>query len=197
MRPVVIVRDAFNNPTPGVAVTFTTPGNGSIEGASQTTNAGGIATVGGWTLGNTGTDTLRAIVTGSGISGNPAIFTAVSTAAPPVPTTFELTPATPFALTAIGATRQITAVVKDQNGNPLGGCRRDLDDEQRGGRHGRHHRSRDGNRERQRGCDRNVDGLTASVTVTVTQAATQVVKVSGTRRARRSTKPCRSPSSCR
>jgi hypothetical protein len=79
--PAVIVKDAFNNPKPGALVTFAAiPGNGSVTGASQTTNASGIATVGSWTLGNLGTDTLSATVTGAGINGNPAVFTAMSVA---------------------------------------------------------------------------------------------------------------------
>lgn len=79
--PAVVVKDTFNNPVPGVAVTFSVAaGNGSISGASQTTNASGIAAVGSWTLGNVGTDTLTATVTGSGITGNPAVFTATSMA---------------------------------------------------------------------------------------------------------------------
>jgi len=80
--PAVIVKDAFNNPKPGAAVTFAaSAGNGSVTGPSQTTNASGVATVGSWTLGNVGTDTLSATVTGAGISGNPAVFTATSQAA--------------------------------------------------------------------------------------------------------------------
>ena len=79
VRPAVIVRDMFNNPKPGAAVMFSAaPGNGVVTGASQTTNAGGIATVGSWMLGTLGTNTLGATVTGSGISGNPAVFTATS-----------------------------------------------------------------------------------------------------------------------
>src|SRR6267378_3264140 len=80
--PAVIVKDAFNNPKPGAAVTFAaSAGNGSVTGPSQTTNASGVATVGSWTLGNVGTDTLSATVTGAGISDNPAVFTATSQAA--------------------------------------------------------------------------------------------------------------------
>jgi hypothetical protein len=80
--PAVIVKDTFNNPVPGTAVTFAVPaGSGSVTGASQVTSASGIATVGSWTLGNVGTDTLTATVTGSGISGNPISFTATSLAA--------------------------------------------------------------------------------------------------------------------
>ena len=52
-------------------------GGGSITGASQSTNASGIATVGSWTLGTTaGTNTLTATFTGSGLTGNPVTFTA-------------------------------------------------------------------------------------------------------------------------
>lgn len=77
--PAVIVKDTFTNPVAGVTVTFsTTAGNGSVTGASQLTNASGVATVGSWTLGNAGTDTLTATVTGGGINGNPVKFLATS-----------------------------------------------------------------------------------------------------------------------
>ncbi|HXY18673.1 MAG TPA: hypothetical protein VEH83_01610 [Gemmatimonadales bacterium] len=80
--PAVIVRDSFNNAKAGVTVTFSAAtGHGSVTGGTQTTNAGGIATVGGWSLGNVGTDTLTATVSGTGITGNPAIFTATSVSA--------------------------------------------------------------------------------------------------------------------
>ena len=81
VRPAVLVKDVFNNVKPGATVTFAAGvGHGVVTGASQTTNALGIATVGSWTLGNAGEDTLTATVTGTGISGNPAIFTATSQA---------------------------------------------------------------------------------------------------------------------
>ncbi|MEO5590878.1 MAG: hypothetical protein ABIS03_14955, partial [Gemmatimonadaceae bacterium] len=50
--PSVKITDAGDNPLAGVAVTFTVAsGGGTITGASATTNAAGVATVGGWTLG--------------------------------------------------------------------------------------------------------------------------------------------------
>src|SRR5439155_112805 len=60
--PSVIVKDANGNPVAGVAVTFAVaPGNGTITGGSQTTNASGVATVGSWTLSPTaGQNTLTA-----------------------------------------------------------------------------------------------------------------------------------------
>src|SRR5207247_3687234 len=80
VRPSVIVKDAKGNPVAGVAVTFAvTPGNGSITGANQTTNASGIATVGSWTLATTAReDTLTAA--SSGLAGSPVTFTATGTA---------------------------------------------------------------------------------------------------------------------
>jgi len=56
--PSAIVRDAFSNPVPGVTVTFSvTAGGGSLTvPTAPATNASGIATVGGWTLGGTSAD---------------------------------------------------------------------------------------------------------------------------------------------
>src|SRR5207249_2460812 len=81
--PSVIVRDAPGNPVAGVSVTFAVaPGNGSVTGANQTTNASGVATVTSWTLGTTvGTNTLRA--TSQGLNGSPVIFTATGRPAAP------------------------------------------------------------------------------------------------------------------
>ncbi len=78
--PSVIVRDANGNPVAGVAVTFAlAAGNGTLTGGSQTTNAGGVATVGGWTLSPTaGTNTMTA--SSGTLSGGPVTFTATGTA---------------------------------------------------------------------------------------------------------------------
>ena len=66
IAPSVIVADAHNNPVSGVSVTFAAAtGGGSTSGASTTTNASGIATVGSWTLGTTaGANTLTATSAG-------------------------------------------------------------------------------------------------------------------------------------
>lgn len=78
--PSVIVRDASNNPVAGVLVTFAiASGGGSLTGASQTTNATGIATVGSWTLGApAGANTITAA--SAGLTGSPLTFTATGTA---------------------------------------------------------------------------------------------------------------------
>src|SRR5205823_2882826 len=74
--PAVVVKDASGNPVQGVSVTFAVGlGSGSITGASQTTNADGIAAVGSWTLGTAaGQNTLTA--TAPGVNGSPVTFTA-------------------------------------------------------------------------------------------------------------------------
>jgi N-acetylneuraminic acid mutarotase len=77
--PAVIVRDALGNGVPGVSVTYAvTGGGGTISGTNPAvTNDTGIASVGGWTLGETlGTNTLSATAAGSGIAGNPVTFSA-------------------------------------------------------------------------------------------------------------------------
>ncbi|HYL22042.1 MAG TPA: carboxypeptidase regulatory-like domain-containing protein, partial [Gemmatimonadales bacterium] len=80
IAPSVIVKDASGNPVPGTAVTFAVAsGGGAITGATQTTSANGIATVGSWTLGTSaGANTLTA--TSGTLSGSPVTFTATGTA---------------------------------------------------------------------------------------------------------------------
>lgn len=80
--PAVRVRDQFSNPVSGVTVTFAiTQGGGQLTGATVTTNTSGIATVGSWLVGATGTQELTATATGGGIGGNPITFTVTSSPA--------------------------------------------------------------------------------------------------------------------
>ncbi|HVP75814.1 MAG TPA: Ig-like domain-containing protein, partial [Gaiellaceae bacterium] len=64
--PSVLVTDALGNPVQGVAVTFAVAsGGGSVTGATTTTDASGVATVGSWKLGTTaGSNTLSVTSTG-------------------------------------------------------------------------------------------------------------------------------------
>jgi adhesin/invasin len=64
--PAVRVTDSSGNPVVDVAVTFTAAtGGGSVAGGATRTDAGGVATVGSWTLGTTaGPNTLAAAVQG-------------------------------------------------------------------------------------------------------------------------------------
>ena len=68
--PSVRAVDVYGNGVPGVTVTFaTTAGNGVLTGATQLTNADGVATVGSWTLGTlAGDQTLRASAATNNIS---------------------------------------------------------------------------------------------------------------------------------
>jgi adhesin/invasin len=79
VRPAVRVLDDQGQPVAGVQVTFVvTAGGGSVTDAVQTTNADGVARVGGWTLGDSpGTNTLEARV--GSLQGNPVVFTAEGT----------------------------------------------------------------------------------------------------------------------
>lgn len=78
VRPSVLVRDAFNNVVGGATVTFAvTAGGGSVTGGTQTSDASGLETVGGWRLGPTaGEQILTASVAGVTV----ATFTATATA---------------------------------------------------------------------------------------------------------------------
>ena len=66
VAPSVFVRDAYGNAVAGTTVTFAVyNGNGTVTGATAVSDAAGIATVGGWTLGPlTGVQTLRASAPG-------------------------------------------------------------------------------------------------------------------------------------
>ncbi len=78
--PSVLVTDVYNNPVPGVAITFAPAlGSGVVSGGLAITDASGIATVGSWTLGTAaGTNTLTAARVG--LTGSPITFTATGLA---------------------------------------------------------------------------------------------------------------------
>jgi len=75
-KPSALVTDLDGNGVSGVAVTFAVQtGSGSGSGLSQTTNAGGVATVGDWVLGpSVGTNTMSG--NSNGLTGTPVTFTA-------------------------------------------------------------------------------------------------------------------------
>jgi len=77
-RPAVQLKDVLGNPVAGATVTFAVSGGGgSLTGATQLTNATGIATVGSWTLGTiAGANTLT--VSAPGVT--PVAFTATALA---------------------------------------------------------------------------------------------------------------------
>lgn len=107
--PAVRVVDVYGHAMPNVAVSFAIgDGNGSLTGGSTQTDANGIATVGSWTLGAAGSNSLVATATGSGISGNPAIIHAVAL----IPTVhaINISPVDPAPI-SVGSTIQLQAAV--------------------------------------------------------------------------------------
>lgn len=79
--PSVALHDSGGGPVVGETVTFSIgSGGGSITGATQVTDASGVATIGSWTLGAAGPNTLLA--TSNGAVGSPQTFTATALAAP-------------------------------------------------------------------------------------------------------------------
>jgi hypothetical protein len=72
--PTVLVRDENQQALAGATVTFAvTSGGGSVTGATVTTDASGIATVGSWTIGSASTVNTLTATTGSLA---PVVFTA-------------------------------------------------------------------------------------------------------------------------
>src|SRR5436853_4325227 len=90
-----------------------------MTGASQTTNASGVATVGSWTLSATaGPNTLTA--TSTGLSGSPVTFSATGTAGTAATVAANsATSQSATAGTAVGSPPSV--IVKDANGNPVTG----------------------------------------------------------------------------
>ncbi|MFZ9899023.1 MAG: DVUA0089 family protein, partial [Gemmatimonadaceae bacterium] len=78
--PSVEVLDECGNGVSGIPVTFATvPGVGSITGATATTNASGVATLGSWTLA-AGPNVVSATLGGAGAAIAPVIFSATGKA---------------------------------------------------------------------------------------------------------------------
>lgn len=125
--PSVIIKDKKGKPVAGIPVTFAvTAGGGSVSGASQTTNAQGIATVGGWMLGPT--------VGNQSLLATPEPLPEQSAAADKLPTvtfTVDARPAAPSQMTKIndgqtgtvGAAlaQQVGVLLKDGAGNAVAG----------------------------------------------------------------------------
>jgi adhesin/invasin len=75
--PSVRVTDVNGQGAGGVVVNFvSTSGGGFVSGASQVTDAAGVATVGSWTLGAGANNQLTATVSATGVTGNPVVFSA-------------------------------------------------------------------------------------------------------------------------
>lgn len=115
VKPSVILKDQFNNPVPGVIVTFTvTQGGGSATGTTDTTDSRGIAVVGSWRLGTiAGTNALRASAAGV----QPATFAATGVAGTPTKLGFITEPTHSLAGDTIDPA--VRVAIQDQFGNTV------------------------------------------------------------------------------
>ncbi|MEP6999384.1 MAG: Ig-like domain-containing protein [bacterium] len=117
VNPSVIIKDTNGNPIANVSVTFAVAsGGGSVTGATTTTNASGIATVGGWRLGTmVGSNTLTATSSAGGVT-----FTATGTAGAATQIVVLLgNNQTATVNTAVPIRPSV--IVKDAFGNPVAG----------------------------------------------------------------------------
>lgn len=116
--PRVYVRDANENPAPGVAVRFTvTGGGGRVTGGEQVTDSTGMTQAGGWVLGTAaGVNTLTATFPGTAVP--PLVLTAYAA----IPGSVTVTAGDGQAAMAGSAVPVVpTVVVRDSVGRPLAG----------------------------------------------------------------------------
>jgi formylglycine-generating enzyme required for sulfatase activity/alpha-tubulin suppressor-like RCC1 family protein len=116
--PAVTATDADGNLVSGVGVTFAVAsGGGALTGATQTTNATGVATVGSWTLGTAaGANALTA--TATGLTGSPLTITATGTAGPVTKLGVATAPSASVP-TSIAFPTQPVVQLQDANGNAV------------------------------------------------------------------------------
>jgi adhesin/invasin len=122
VEPTVKVTDMHGNPVSGIDIIFeVASGGGAAVGRRATTNALGLATVGGWTLGDAvGANTLVASVQTSGLAVPSVTFTATAAAGAAATMTAGAGQSqTAVAGAAVGAAP--TVVVRDARGNPVAG----------------------------------------------------------------------------
>jgi hypothetical protein len=120
IAPSVTIKDADGKGIAGIAVTFAlATGAGTLTGATATTDANGVATVGSWVLGTTaGVNTLTAAAVN--VPGSPLTFSATAVAGAAATITKVTTdPVSPPAASNIDS---ITVKIADQFGNAVTGA---------------------------------------------------------------------------
>lgn len=124
--PRVRVTDAFGSNVAGASVTFAVTGGGGSVGVpvTVTTDADGFAAAASWTLGTTaGAHSLSATVAGSGIAGNPVVFTATATAGAASTARSGMGAAPPTIAASNGSvSSSITVRLRDAFGNAVSGA---------------------------------------------------------------------------
>ena len=123
--PAALVRDANGNPLAGIPVTFrVTGGGGKLTGATPVTGADGVATVGGWTLGQkAGANTVAATLSGLDVSGSPVTFGATATPGAVNAGNTGVSASPPAITASTGSSRStITVTARDAFDNPVPGA---------------------------------------------------------------------------
>lgn len=124
VAPEVRVWDAYENPVPGATARFAVAtGGGRVTGGDAVADAHGLATVGAWTLGTLGLNTLRATVSraAGGTGAVSATFAAMA-----------LAPGVPARITTVAGDGEVglpsdpvndppTVIVRDVTGAPVMG----------------------------------------------------------------------------
>ncbi len=114
--PTVKATDASGNPVPGLNVTFTSTGEGTIGRTSATTDANGNADVGSWTLGTAaGEQTVTAT------AGTHTVTFTANVVAGAAATITPVAGATNDALTGAEVPTPPSVRLTDQFGNPIAG----------------------------------------------------------------------------
>jgi hypothetical protein len=115
--PAVRVLDQRGDPMPGVGVSFTAIGGGTVSSPTATTDAGGVASAGSWTLGPTaGSQSVSASVG----SLTPVMFGATAQALVAT-TVFAGSATTQTALAGAAVAEAPVVRVNDQTGQPMAG----------------------------------------------------------------------------
>lgn len=122
VEPSVKVTDVHGNAVAGIDILFeVASGGGAAVGRRATTNAQGVATVGGWTLGDAvGSNTLVASVQTAGVAVTPVTFSATGTAGAAATMSASAGQTqTVIAGAAVGTAPSV--IVRDARGNPVAG----------------------------------------------------------------------------
>ena len=122
--PAVRIRDEDGNPLTGIPVTFkVTGGDGKVTGANPVSGGDGVATLGGWTLGQkAGANTVAATLSGLEVAGSPVVFTATATPGA-VSADRSRVGVAPERITASGGSSRstVTVTARDAFDNPIPG----------------------------------------------------------------------------
>ena len=119
--PSVIVRDAYQNPVPGIGVRFATYGSAGsayVEGFDPTTDSAGVASTTKWVLNRqAGANTVQA-----GLAGIDPVYFQATGATGPAVVIYSVSGDAQVATAGTAVTSPLQVQVEDQYGNPVAGA---------------------------------------------------------------------------